>query len=205
MKKFALLLAGRLLLSGVAAHAQHFIIKGGYNYSNVSLDKSVTVADIKAGRSGWQFGAAYQTAVASGFSFQPELIYKVKGLRLDDVKNMNLGYLELPLNVQWGPDLWVARPYIFAGPYVGVKVSNQFRGNGWTETDMETVKDGLKKTEWGIGLGLGIDIWKFQVSGKYNWNFGAISDINSTDAAIGKFQNLSGTPRTFEISVGLKF
>ena len=42
MKRLALLLAGLLFLGGVAANAQGFVVKLGYNYANVSLDQSVT-------------------------------------------------------------------------------------------------------------------------------------------------------------------
>lgn len=197
MKKIALFLVGLLLMGGVAANAQHFLIKGGYNYSGIS-QQGVTVSDIKAGKSGWQLGIGLQTETARGFSFQPELLYKVTGVKFSDAKNLNLGYIELPLNVQWGPDLLIARPYIFAGPYIGVKVSNQFRGSEWTDTDMKTIGNGLKRTEWGLGIGLGIDLFKFQIAGKYNWNFGPIADTK-------ELPSLSGTPRTFEICVGLKF
>lgn len=205
MKKIALLLVSLFIFSGIANAEGRMIIKAGYNYSNITIDKNVKVQDIKAGRSGWQLGVGWQTEATYGFSFQPEVIYKVKGLALADAQNMNLGYVEVPLNVQWGPDLVIARPFIFAGPYAGFKVSNQFRGNNWTDTDKETIIKGLNKAEWGLGIGLGINIMKFQVTGKYNWNFGAVADVKDTSSAVSKFQNLSGSPRTFEISVGLRF
>lgn len=198
MKRIALLLVSILSLSVISAGAQGLIVKGGFNYNNVKIDKGVTVSDIKSGKSGWQIGVGYQSESSMGFSFQPELIYKVTGYKFSDVKNMNLGYLEVPLNVQWGPDLLIARPFIFAGPYVGLKVSNQFRGSDWTATDMETIKNGLNKAEWGLGAGLGINIFKFQITGKYNWNFGSIADTK-------QMPDLASTPRTFEISVGLRF
>jgi len=197
MKKFAFLFVSLLLMGGIA-HAEGLIIKAGYNYNNVELGKTTTVSDIKAGKSGWQLGVGYQSETSHGFSIQPELVYKVTGYKFSDVQNLNLGYLEIPVNVQWGPDLLIARPYIFAGPYVGLKVSNQFRGSGWNDTDMDTIRDGLKKAEWGLGIGLGIEIFRFQIAGKYNWNFGAIADTK-------QLPSLDGTPRTFEISIGLKF
>ena len=196
MKKFALLFVCLLFVGSMTANAQKLVVKAGYNYS--SLSKKVSVQDIKGGKSGWQIGVGYQTAIAKGFAFQPELVYKVSGVKFSDIKQMNLGYLDIPLNVQWGPDLLVARPYIFAGPYVGIKVSNQFRGSDWTDTDMQTVKNGLKRTEWGVGVGLGIDIFKFQIAGKYNWNFGAIADTK-------EWPVLENSPRTFEISIAIKF
>ena len=198
MKKVALFLAGLLLLGGLTANAQSIIVKAGYNYSNLTVDKSTTVSDLKTGRSGWQVGVGYQSESVMGFSFQPELIDKVKGLKLEDAKNLNLGYVEVPFNVQWGPDLLIARPFIFAGPYVGVKVSNQFRGSSWTDTDRETVINGLKKAEWGLGIGLGVNFLRLQVTGKYNWNFGPVADAKEVPA-------LGNSPRTFELSLGLKF
>ena len=198
MKKICLLLVSILCIGVLSAGAQSIIAKAGFNYNNVSLGKNTTVSDIKSGKSGWQFGIGYQSESSHGFSFQPEVIYKVTGYKLSDVKDMNLGYLEVPLNVQWGPDLLIARPFIFAGPYVGLKVSNQFRGSEWTDTDINQIKDGLNKAEWGLGIGLGINVLKFQIAGKYNWNFGSIADTT-------RLPELNGSPRTFEISIGLRF
>jgi len=198
MKKFAMVLASLLILGGVAANAQGFVVKGGYNYANVSIDKSVSVSDMKRGRSGWQIGVGYQTETGSGFSFQPELLYKVTGYRLTDDTDIRLGYLEVPLNVQWGPDLVIARPFIFAGPYVGVKVTNSLKSRGGDIPD--DVIQNLKRAEFGIGVGLGVNIYRFQIAGKYNWNFGAIADAKNVD-----YTTLQGKPRTFEISVGFRF
>ena len=201
MKKFALLLAGLLILGGVAAYAQdgHLVVRAGYNYANLTLDKSVTVSDMIKGHSGWQIGAGYQTEASRGFSFQPEVVYKVTGYTISSTADLRLGYLEVPLNVQWGPDLVIARPFIFAGPYFGFKLSNTIKGD-ISETSAQDVINGLKKAEWGLGVGLGINFWKIQVAGKYNWNFGEITQTDFT-----KVPTLEGKPRTFEISVGLLF
>ena len=193
-----MVLAGLLILGGVAANAQGFVVKLGYNYANVSIDKSVTVSDMKAGRSGWQAGIGYQSEVSSGFSFQPEIVYKVSGYKLSDATDLRLGYLEIPVNVQWGPDLVVARPFIFAGPYVGIKLTNSLKGSE-SQLSEEVIKH-LKKAEFGLGVGLGVNVFKFQIAAKYNWNFGPIADAASAD-----YTTLQGKPRTFEISVGFIF
>lgn len=202
MKKFYLLLAGIICMGVLSANAQGLIIKAGFNYNNVDLSKNTTVSDIKSGKTGWQAGVAYQSEASHGFSFQPELIYKVSGVKLTDATDLRLGYVDVPLNVQWGPDLLIARPFIFAGPYLGFKLSNTFKGtvNDIPETQRQDVIDGLTKVEWGLGIGLGINIFKFQVAGKYNWNFGKVSDVQ-----INNLPTLQGTPRTFELSVGLRF
>ncbi len=198
MKKYLLLLVSIFFLSTLAANAQKVVVKAGYNYNSIS--GKVTTQDIKNGRSGYQFGLAYQTESSRGFSFQPELVYKVAGIKFSDIKKLDLGYVEVPINVQWGPDLLVARPFIFAGPFAGFKVANFFRGE-WTDTDMDAVRDGLKKAEWGLNVGLGLDIFKFQISGRYNWHFGKIADLDG----LPTYDLLSNAPRTFEVSIGLKF
>ena len=75
MKKLSVLLVSILCLGVLNAGAQGFIVKGGYNYSKSS------VKDLKDGHSGWQAGIGYQTEATKGFSFQPELLYKVDGLK----------------------------------------------------------------------------------------------------------------------------
>ena len=201
MKRLALVLAGLLLLGSVAAYAQEgaLVVKAGYNYASLALDKNVTVQDMIQGRSGWQLGVGYQTAVSSGFSFQPELVYKVTGVQINNAADLRLGYLEVPLNVQWGPDLMIARPFVFAGPYFGIKVSNAIKGE-INQTTGEDIIEGLRKAEWGLGVGIGINFFKFQIAGKYNWNFGSVADATKVD-----YTTLNGKPRTFEISVGVRF
>ena len=195
MKRIALLFVGILGLSLLSAGAQSVIVKGGYNYqfSNVQALKS-------GGRSGWQAGVGYQTETVSGFSFQPELMYKVSSVNVQDNANLRISYVELPLNVQWGPDLLIARPFLFAGPYLGVKVRNALKGN-WEsigETTRKDIVDHLKGVEYGVSMGIGIDVFKFQICGKVNWNLGKLSEIDS-------FPTLNGKQRSFEISAGLRF
>jgi len=208
MKKVFLLLVSIFVLSGLAANAQHFIVKLGYDYANVSVDKNVTVADIKAGRSGWLAGVAYQSEISNGFSIQPELLFRNTGFKITDLTDLRLGYLEIPLNVQWGPDLLIARPYLFGGPFVGVRVRDVFRG---PESDVSPdiraqIVESLKRLEWGVGVGIGVEIFKFQIAGKYNWDFGKLSNLEMSQFDKNNIsKTISGAPRTFELTVGLKF
>lgn len=193
MKKIALLLAGILLLSGVTAKAQHAIVKAGFNYTNASVES------LKSGKSGWQVGVGYQTGQWTGFTLQPELLYKVKGVTLEDATNVSINSVELPVNIQWGPDLLIARPFIFASPFLGLNLGTKFS----KETSLaETINKNLKRFEYGVGLGLGINVWKLQVTGKYNWNFGKITTWSDAQANI---KGLDPAAKTFELGVGLIF
>ena len=194
MKKIAFLLVSLLLLGGVAANAQGIIVKAGFNYTNAS-----SVQDLKSGKTGWQFGAGFQTESWTGFSLQPELIYKVKGVTLEDATKVSMNYVELPVNIQWGPDLLIARPFIFASPFLGYNIGTKFS----KETTLaDTINRNFHRFEYGLGLGLGINVWKLQITGKYNWNFGQITTWSDAQANV---KGLDPAAKTFEICVGLKF
>jgi len=193
MKKVLLLFVSLLMVGTVSAWAQGVIVKGGFNYTNASVES------IKAGRTGWQAGVGFQTESWTGFSLQPELVYKVKGVTLEDATNVKLNCVELPVNIQWGPDLLVARPFVFAAPFIGVNLGTKFS----KETSLaETVNKNLHRFQYGLGLGLGINVWKFQVTGKFNWNFG---DITTWSDAVENVKGLDSAAKTFVLGVGLIF
>ena len=103
------------------------------------------------------------------------------------------------INIQWGPDLLIARPFIFASPFLGYNLGTKFS----KETSLaDTINKNFHRFEYGLGLGLGINVWKLQITGKYNWNFGRIT--NWSDAT-SNVKGLDPAARTFEIAVGLRF
>lgn len=196
MKRIAIIFAAAaaLILSSVTARAEGLVVKGGLTYTNAS-----TVQDLKKGKSGWEFGAGYQTGTFSGLAIQPELLYKVKGVTLTDATNVSLNYLELPVNVQWGIDLLIARPFIFVSPFIGCNLGAKFS----QESDLATtIMDSVKKFEYGFGAGLGLDFFRFQITAKYNWNFGNIASWSDYKEKISGLDPAAGT---IEIALGLKF
>ena len=194
MKKFALLLVSILIVGCMTAGAQGLVVKAGFNYTNVS-----NVQDLKGGKSGWLVGVGVQSESWTGFSIQPELVYKVKGVTLEDATKLSMNYVEVPVNIQWGPDLLIARPFIFASPFIGYNLKNRFS----KETSLaETINKNFHRFEYGLGLGLGLNVWKLQVTGKYNWNFGRITTWGD---AVDNVKGLDPAAKTFEIAVGLKF
>ncbi|MBR5019351.1 MAG: PorT family protein [Bacteroidales bacterium] len=194
MKKIAIILVSLFLLGGVAANAQGVIVKAGFNYTSVN-----SVQDLKGGKSGWLFGVGMQTESWEGFTLQPELVYKVKGVTLEDATKLSMNYVELPVNIQWGPDLLIARPFIFASPFLGYNIGTKFS----KETTLaDTINRNFHRFEYGLGIGLGINVWKLQVTGKYNWNFGQITTWSDAQSNV---KGLDPAAKTFEICVGLRF
>jgi len=157
-------------------------IIGGLTSSSASV-KNLDASSI----SQYHAGLAAQFPLGAGFAIQPALIYQVKGTTLEAAESvsdftgsldMKLGYLELPVQLQWGPDLVAFRPYGFLEPFVGYRLTENTSGSSSVTKD--DIKDGLKKVEYGLGVGAGIEIWKLQISARYFWNFGQIYETGST-------------------------
>lgn len=177
MKKIIIIAA--LLLASISASAQHVGIVGGFTSSELKL-KNIEKSSV----SQYHVGLAFHQPLILGFAIQPELIYNVKGTSFDKISSLSdfkatLGYVELPIQLQWGVDLLVARPYVFAEPFVGYAVNGKVKGNILGGTALESkvnekidMSDMDSRWEYGFSLGCGVDILKrVQVSVKYFWNF----------------------------------
>ena len=169
MKK--IFVAALALFISVGAFAEGFGIVGGYTSSKIKLEDT----NFKS-CAGVHAGFAYNIPLGAGFAFQPELIYNVKGYNWEGDKDASslkekakYGYVEIPLQLQWGLDLVMLRPYAFAEPFVGYAVSGkQFLDKETLKVDWKNFKSRL---EYGLGVGAGIEIYNtVQVSFKYFWN-----------------------------------
>ncbi|MBO8456044.1 MAG: PorT family protein [Bacteroidetes bacterium] len=130
-------------------------------------------------------GVTCQFKLPLGFSIQPSLVYHVKGARVGSIEGLQgadldlaIGYLELPVSFQWGPDLLLFRPFLDVTPYIGVGVNNELYCSA-AGTEVFAGKNiwqgaGIARMEYGAGVGIGIEIWRFQVIGRYNWNFSSV-------------------------------
>lgn len=161
-------------------------LMGGFTSSSTSIknmdSKSVSL---------YHVGLTAEIPLLGGFAIQPGLLYQVKGMSADKFNSIpiskslesfetKVGYLEVPVQVQWGLDLLAFRPYVFAEPFVGFRVGQNTKGE-----IAGKLKDDLKKVEYGLGLGAGVDVWRLQLSVKYFWNFGKIYDKDGNVGPIG--------------------
>ncbi len=206
MKRLALILSV-FLMSALALQAQSgFGIKAGMNFNSMS---DVEVNDIKTSinrKTGFHAGVLYKLGLPAGFALQPELLYVQKGGSLNmnasdessataPVKNgeLKMHYLQLPVNVQWGIDLVLFRPFIMVSPFLSYEISKS--------SSVKEIKWDSNKLGYGIGLGAGLDVWKFQVSGKYNWDLGKASEFEWDGLRTFK----GGKNRGFELSLAFIF
>ena len=190
MKKLFVIIAA-VLVTSVAASA-----KGGFGVTAGINTNSTKVQDIQtAPRTGYNFGLTYSLDLPLGFSVQPSVVYthksanlSITGLGVLDalVSNkvfQNVGSLNVPVSVQWGPNLIVARPFLDITPYIGYTVSNNIKGMAG---DVKSVLEGEKSLDYGVGLGGGINVWKLQAIVRYNWSFGTMGNLEGfTELELG--------------------
>ena len=189
MKRFItiVLIALSAMISSHEVSAQHsFGVLGGFSFTN-SNDNNANIGT----QTRFNAGLTYQLKLPFGFSIQPAIIYHSKSANMKNVEGVDgalktiCGYVEVPVSVQWGPDLVLFRPFLDVTPFFGYGVNaevNSAAGSTkrWNET-------GLNRWEYGLGLGVGLEIWRFQIIGRYNWNFGNLMDMkNAPDTPIGQ-------------------
>ena len=176
---------------------------------------SATIADVKMdAKAGWNVGATVQLNLPLGFSLQPSVVYMQKAAGfttpelssdfLEDLKAemvQTVGSVVVPVSVQWGPDLLVARPFVDVTPYVGYSLSNKVKKD---LAGIEKVVKGGNGLDYGLGIGAGVNVWKLQAIVRYNWNFGVLG--NYKDFAGVDLGDIKTDSETFGgITVNLAF
>ena len=183
MKRF-FITAALVLMSlcfGGRLFAGNFGILGGANFYTTGV-KEINAHTMTQ----WHGGITYKFDLPVGFQIQPALLYNVKGANLKSEygRSLSVGYLEFMVPVQWGVDLILFRPFLEVAPFVGYGLN----GCG----DLKTMwKETGQKLEYGVGLGGGLQIWRFQVNARYNWNFGKLMQATGVADAF-RGANFSG-------------
>lgn len=174
-----------LALLPLTSKADGFGIKGGVNLSNMR-----NVTDAK-NYLGYQAGLLYQIDLPLWFSVQPELLFHVKGAKLTDIKDSSfgLGYLEVPVHIQWGPRFKDGDIRVFAqgSPYIGYAISKDLRDKDGNQYSWKNIN----RFEYGVAAGLGVQLWHFQVSAQYNWSLGSLANFDLAEQTFKEILNES--------------
>ncbi len=173
-------------ISGVDAKGRFGII-GGANFSHANYKEWS-----KENVTQYQVGITSQARLPLGFSIQPSLVYQAKGMSLPTPAGIpnaltdydyKMGFVELPVAVQWGIDLLLFRPYLEVAPFVGCAVAKNDPNIKWTD---------INRFSYGVGLGGGLEVWKLQVSARYNWNLGPLAKASTAFGTIMQDKNFGG-------------
>lgn len=170
--------------------AGDFGIVGGASFTGIkNISPELTT--------GYHAGLTYKFHLPYGFAIQPSLLYHMKSSLVEEAVadlatfDYKMGYLELPVSFQWGPDLLLFRPFLDVSPFVGYALNNELAVTSpaaqRSSLGYTNKWDGVNRLEYGLGLGGGLEIWKVQVVCRYNWNFGQIFDTTGKAAATADF------------------
>lgn len=194
MKKlFSAIILSLLFAFGTRAQDSscHFGFQGG-----VSLNKYTTMKEFKSNIAGWHAGITLLVKMPAFFAFQPAVLFERSNAEIpydSGAQRFKVNTLNIPLAVQWGPDLGFCRIFAEAAPFVDINLAAKI-----SDTDM---RDSIKKAQFGIGAGAGIDIWRLQLKVRYNWGFGDWRQTTSSNP----FKDLEGKKRGFTVTLAYLF
>lgn len=179
------------------ADARRFGIKAGVNVADLNVENVESVSAI-----GYQAGLSWQFDLPLGFAIQPDILYHVKATRLDQVESqLGFGYVEVPVNLQWGLGLADRKVRIFAqaSPFIGYAIAqtgemSSLLGGELSESlgligvDVDNINKwaNVNRLSYGAGLGAGIQLGFIQLTAQYNWNFGNSIKGQEFDALFNK-------------------
>lgn len=178
-------------------------IKGGFNVTNLIANDAES-SNIKLGING---GVFLRVAITDLFSFQPELIYTMKGGKLEynnfvnGTAKLSLNYLEVPLlaviniteniNLQGG---------IYLASLSDVRVKN--KGDiGSYNFEEELNKNNFKSFDYGLACGIGGDFDKLSVGIRYDYGLRSIGDKQTIGGQTYRFPDARNS--AFLIYLGL--
>ena len=177
MKRFFLILG--ILLSTVSfANAKGgFGIKAGLNFQSLDDISFSNINYTLNRKTGWNAGILYKISLPLGFAVQPELMYSHSRGIGKDLSSGNIGLNQ-------------------GAPYIGYTISSS--------CSIQGLDSDKNKFQYGVGIGAGLEIWKFQLSGRYCWDLGEVGKYSWTDA---NNNIMSATPKTkgFELSIAIIF
>jgi len=196
--------------------AQSFGVKAGLNLSNMlAKDDDDTYSDDFKMHPGFHLGATAGFPITDMFSFETGLLLSTKGFNEDFQEDgyeykdkVNLVYLDIPLTAKASFEVGSIAVFGVFGPYIGIGLSGKDKWeltiDGETESGEDKVKwgsdkenDDLKRFDFGLVMGAGVEINAIQIG--LNYNLG-LANISSYDE--GGYTNKN---KVLGISVGYKF
>jgi hypothetical protein len=156
---------------------------GGVNFSTFYGDDKGDASF----RTGFSVGGFATIAILERLRVQPEAYISLLGAKYDSDAKTNLYYLSLPVLAKWYPGILPLNMNILGGPYFGFNFSSKNKVDG-SKSDFDA-----NTFDWGITLGLGLEIKNIIVDGRYSFG---LTDVVDT----GKLKN-----SYFQILAGYRF
>lgn len=186
---FAVVGVACMVMSG-SAGAQTFDagVKGGIAVTSVPLagevfdqiaDETSRDSSSKVGITG---GAYIAFLLAPRLTFQPEVLFVMKGVKLSETNggtfSARIHYLDVPLLVRFRARANSQTPvYLFGGPNFGIKLGSSAKLEAPGNTASLDVNPALKTLDLGFAVGGGFERGRYLFEGRFT---GGITDIANT-------------------------
>lgn len=178
--------------------AQKFAVKAGLNLSNMLIkEDGETYSDDFKMRTGFHVGATVDFPINDMFSFETGLLLSTKGFKMSEEETyegetytyeekLNLLYFDIPLTAKVSFDAGGAKIYGLFGPYLGMGLTGKWKYEatyaGETDSEEEDVEwgsdeesDDLKRLDFGLTMGAGVEISSFQIGITYGLGLANVS------------------------------
>jgi len=191
-----------VLMFSTSARSQSIAlgIEGGINIANVNVTPTTTTSS----KTGLLIGGLIDINITPTITITSGARYLTKGWNNTNggiTYNVKLGYLEFPALLKVKFPLTEVKPYLIAGPTLGIKLSANEEASDGTQTQDTDISSLVESTDFGLLFGAGID---FKVGNKTSLFFQPAYSLgltnvlkNSTTTTIKNYG--------FQITGGVKF
>ena len=182
MRKTIIILMLVCAMSSVSAQERpyRFGIKAGVNYIHLENYGKGFYSDFDP-LPGWSFGALFQYRKGGfvNYSIVPEIIFTNSTTDADLIYLTDcittIQTVDVPVNFKLGLQLSkIFRPYILGNIYGSYIVRTYGDLFSMLDVDDTSLSTQINKLYFGVSAGLGFDLWKFQLEGRYRWNLNRI-------------------------------
>ncbi len=147
-RKICLIFGSAFLLASMAgAQGTSFGIRAGVNFQNINGKDDAGDALENNLATRFHVGVQADIPIAPQFYFQPGLLFSTKGAKQETVireqtvtSDLNISYLELPLNFLFKPALGNGHLLLGVGPYLAYGIGGKAKYEGGGISDTQDVK-----------------------------------------------------------------
>lgn len=193
--------AAGILFAPVAAHAQVSAgVRAGLNLADLALDPEEVDSKILSRFVG---GVFVTVPVNPVVAFQPEVLFSQQGTRFREegvTAKLKLDYIQVPLlgKFRLGSHVPIA---ILLGPSLGYRTNATFDVPGFPAELEQEFEDELKRFDFGLVTGVGLDFGPLVIDGRYTWG---LTNIGKEEA-IAPGDNGSAKNRVLSLTAGIRF
>jgi hypothetical protein len=202
--------AGLLLFPARALHAQTVTsgLKLGIDFAALPnageiIDPIVHQTSVDtASKVGLMVGGFVRFAIRERLAFQPELLFVMKGVKLDEAASggtvsARVNYLEFPLLARYAAPVHSGTAYVIGGPSFSIKASTSAHLDTSSQTVDENIDSAIRNFDTGLTFGAGWERGRYLVEARYTLGLTDIATDTSPHA--DSLRN-----RVFGILVGIK-